>query len=292
VQSLALWPFCEAPELQPLMEALSQALPGLIRCCDPSDPAGDGVAADQPLLLPYLPPHRLLACWGESPAQLEQAWSAYAALVKRWQDLERTVPALPVHLEFCSPPSLVAWLVNPEADRPPNPSAPDLDPLASVDPLLAQLTLQFLAEQPPVLEAYGQLDGAYATALQARCTPELLLAAMAERRLQALDLAEEQQRLEQQRADLAHVLDDRDLLSRQLNELNAGFEAFYDQANSDAGKLDWNRRRRAELELTLQLQQRELEALARQVKEQAALIQRSAAASEQMMQLMAAALAD
>lgn len=88
------------------------------------------------------------------------------------------------------------------------------------------------------------------------------------------------------------MLEDRDLLARQLNELNAGFEAFYEQASSDAGKLDWNRKRRAELELTLQLQQRELEALARQVKDQASLIQRSAAASETIMQLLAGALAD
>ena len=56
--------------------------------------------------------------------------------------------------------------------------------------------------------------------------------------------------------------------------------------------MDWNRKRREELELTLKLQQKDLEDLARQVRDQSSLIQRSAAASGQMMQLLAAALAD
>lgn len=299
MQILALWPFRTAPELKPLEQGLAQALPGLVSVLDPEerpDVLADGA---QPLLLPYLPPHRLLESCGDSPDALARAWAVYGELVQELQDSGRTAPALPVNLERYALPSLVSWLVQPSAEPPALPAPSDRLPPLPLDPLLAQLTLQFLDDHPAVLEAYAALEGhaptdsvPYAVDLQQRCTPELLLAAMAERRLLAADLAEQQQRLQQQREDLGHVLEDRDLLARQLNELNAGFEAFYEQANSDAGKLDWNRKRRAELELTLQLQQRELEALARQVKDQANLIQRSAAASETIMQLMAGALAD
>lgn len=299
VQILALWPFRKAPELGPLEQGLAQALPGLVHLVDPEERPEDLADAAQPLLLPYLPPHRLLEASGDSPQALARAWAVYGELVQQLQDSGRTAPARPVNLQHYALPQLVSWLVQPSTEPPPCPAPPDLPPPLPVDPLLAQLTLQFLDDHPAVREAYALLERhaptdavPYAVGLQQRCTPELLLAAMAERRLLAADLAEQQQYLQQQRQDLDHVLEDRDLLARQLNELNAGFEAFYEQASSDAGKLDWNRKRRAELELTLQLQQRELEALARQVKDQASLIQRSAAASETIMKLLAGALAD
>lgn len=289
------------------MHALEAALPSLVQVVEAGGPTG--INPGQPLLLPYLSPHRVVECCAASPEDLEQAWGSYAELVHHLRNPQRTAPALPVNLDRCHAPDLVAWLVDGSV---PPPATRDSDSAsftpASIDPLLALLTLRLLRGHPSVQIAHAQLEQPsveiatesadsgelqpcpYLRALESRCTPQQLLSAFHAFRLRADDLAAQERFLEERRQDLDHVLEDRDLLSRQLNELNAGFEAFYDQAHSDAGKLDWNRKRRAELELTLQLQQRELESLARQVKEQSALIQRSAAASEQMMQLMASAL--
>ncbi len=307
MQILALGPFRAAEELPALLSALDAALPGLVQVVDAFDSIGS--SPDEPLLLPYLSPHRLLERWGSSPEELALAWNGYGELAKLLLDPQHPGPVRPVNLERCHVPHLVAWLVNGTA-RPPAGWESDSAALSgkATDPLLALLTLRFLRDHPSVQVAHAQLEqlgeeGAteatqaadarpcpYVRALESLCTPQQLLTAFLNHRLTAEDLAEQQRFLEQRRQDLDHVLEDRDLLSRQLNELNAGFEAFYDQASSDAGKLDWNRKRRAELELTLQLQQRELEGLARQVKEQSSLIKRSAAASEQLMQLMASAL--
>lgn len=287
MQILALWPFRGAPELQVLVDGLTRALPDRIQLLD-----SDGAAPDpeQPLLLPYLAPHRLLLQHGSSSATLARAWNGYGELGQHLRDPRRPTPALVVNLERLHVPQLVGRLL--ESDQS---LAPEVLPAApQPDPLTALLTLRLLSAHPGVTAAHAALEteaSSYLESLERLCTPEQLLTAFAQHRLLEADLAEQQDRLEQEREDLGHVLEDRDLLARQLNELHAGFEAFYEKASGDAGKLDWNRKRRTELELSLQLQQRELEALARQVKEQATLIQRSAAASEQMMQLLAGALA-
>ena len=286
MQILALRPFRGAPELQELLAGLAMALPDLIQLVTDDSPAPD---LTRPLLLPYLAPHRLLESHASSPDAL--LWSVYAELRHHRGDPRRSAPALAVNLERFEVARLVGWLLEPD-----QPSTADvLPPIPPPDPLAALLTLHLLRDQPVVLAAHAALehDGdSYIQSLQHACTIERLLPSYAHHRLLETDLAEQQHRLEQERQDLGHVLEDRDLLARQLNELHASFETFHEKASSDAGKLDWNRKRRAELELTLQLQQRELEALARQVKEQATLIQRGAAASEQMMQLVAGVLAD
>lgn len=287
MQILALGPVDGLDELLTLVEALQQALPEQVELVT-GDPAG--VDPGRALLLPYLPPHRLLQRYGSSAEALTDVWSLYGLLVQQSSDDRRRVPSLPVNLERAAVPQLVGWLVQPD-----KPFVAELLPAApQPDPLLALLTLHLLNEQPEVLTAYAALDtgtDSYREDLQGFCTPSQLLTAFAHLRDLEADLADQQQRLQQERLDLAHVVDDRDLLARQLNELHASFEAFDEQASSDAGKLEWNRKRRGELELTLKLQQKELELLARQVREQASLIQRSAAASEQMMQLLAGALA-
>lgn len=288
MQILALGPVRGSAELQDLLAGLSQALPGRIELVESDPPAPD---PSQPLLLPYLAPHRLLERHGSTAETLERAWSLYGELGRHRSDPLRSAPALPVNLEHCAVPQLVGWLVQPDAPIAAEGPPPAPDP----DALLALLTSQFLRHQPAVIGAYAALDpggDSYLEHLQRLTSPAQLLLAFAELRLLEADLAEQQRQLQQERLDLGHVLDDRDLLSRQLNELHAGFETFHAQASSDAEKLAWHRARRAELELTLKLQQKDLEALTRQVKEQASLIERSATASEQMMQLLAAALAD
>lgn len=288
MQILSLLPFRGSSELQGLVDDLAVALPNLMQLLDEDSAAPD---LGQPLLLPYLPPHRLLEQHGSSPETLARAWSSYGELGKFLVDARRSIPALPVNLEGLDSPQLVAWLVNPG-----QPLGAKL-PLAAPqpDPLAALLTRRLLGEQPEVNAAYAALDPAassYFETLQHSCSSAHLLSAFSNHRLLEADLAEQQQRLEHERSNLGHLPEDHDLLARQLNELHAGFETFHEKASSDAGKLDWNRKRREELELTLKLQQKDLEDLARQVREQSSLIQRSAAASEQMMQLLAAALAD
>jgi hypothetical protein len=288
VQILSLWPYCGIPELQGLVADLAMALPDRLQLLDQESAAPDPC---QTLLLPYLPPHRLLALHGASPETLTLSWRTYDELGRHHTDTSRSAPSLPVNLERLDPPQLVGWLLNPSQPFP----AQELPAAPQPEPLAALLTQRLLGDQSPVLAAYAALDlegEAYFESLELLCSPAPLLAAFSQHRQLEADLAEQQHRLEQERSNLGHLSDDHDLLARQLNELHAGFETFHEKASSDAGKLDWNRKRREELELTLKLQQKDLEDLARQVRDQSSLIQRSAAASGQMMQLLAAALAD
>jgi hypothetical protein len=288
MQILSLLPFRGCPELQGLVDDLALALPNRLQLLDEDSGAPD---LGQPLLLPYLAPHRLLEQHGSTPETLARAWSAYEELGRYRADAQRRIPALPVNLERLDSPQLVAWLVNPGQPL----AAQALPAAPQPDPLAALLTRRLLGDQPAVNAAYGALDpeaDSYFDTLQHLCSSAHLLLAFSNHRLLEADLAEQQHRLEQERSNLGHLSDDHDLLARQLNELHAGFETFHEKASSDAGKLDWNRKRREELELTLKLQQKDLEDLARQVRDQSSLIQRSAAASGQMMQLLAAALAD
>ena len=288
MQILSLLPFRGSPELQGLVDDLALALPNCLQLLDEDSGPPD---LGQPLLLPYLAPHRLLEQHGSTPETLARAWSAYGELGKYRADARRSIAALPVNLERFDSPQLVAWLVNPGQPL----AAHSLPAAPQPQPLAALLTRRLLGDQPAVNAAYAALDpeaDSYFETLQKLCSSAHLLSAFSNHRRLEADLAEQQHRLEQERSNLGHLSDDHDLLARQLNELHAGFETFYEKASSDAGKLDWNRKRREELELTLKLQQKDLEDLARQVRDQSSLIQRSAAASEQMMQLLAAALAD
>ena len=251
-----------APGLEafPLLQGLGYAQ---LRPLPLSDPAG--LQPDLPLLLLYSDP----LAWMQAAAPAGAAAGATTLLDALPELLTADLPCRLVNLSCAQLPALVAWCVDP-ASQPPHESQPRFP---APDPFDALLASEWLQAHPEQLQAYQALEAhPLAAALDQR--PPDLECLQLYRRAANLDA-------------LLQVRQDRGALEADLRELAAQLEPLRDQQlqalalreqlallQARLHQADALQARCADLQLSLQAQQLDLEQLARRL----ALLERLVAA--------------